>query len=185
MENSNLKNQAIKFQHGSLKLTELTQIVNQFPFEIRFINPNGKLTFITNSLTQNYGKLNQRVSPTLEFTNLPSMFDILENLKHGKKSKIERAIKVDDRYFNLQFIAINDNNNNYLGCLQITTEVTEIINKFKFGGFIESANDQLASKKHSQFHYSNPQLEEYRSKIEKEINDLNTDDDAISGASEL
>ena len=117
---------------------------------------------------------------------MPATFDFLEKLKHGKNSKISRALKVKEEYYNLTFIAIYDENQQYLGCLQISENITEIIKKYRYGGFIESEFQKSTQSDHD-FHYRDQSSETYRQEIEQDLIDINTDDDsdAISGASEL
>lgn len=176
----------INFENGKLTLKELKLIFDKLPFEVRFISATGKLEFISNPLSSDY-KINERIHSSLDFTNLPSTFDILERFRHGKLDKFERALKVNDQYFNLILIAIRDDQQRYLGCLQLTQNITEIISKFKFGGFIESSHPEFNNDHQNHFHYTDQSKENYRQAIENDLIDLNTDEDndAISGASEL
>lgn len=185
MENPFIKNDMLFFKNGNLKLDELVNILQSLPFETLFINSAGRIKLIINPLDPSL-KLNQRISSHLFFKTMPATFDFLEKLKHGKSSKISRALKVKDEYYNLTFIAIYDQNRHYLGCLQISENITEIIKKYRYGGFIETEFQKQKKTEH-QFHYQNQSSETYRQKIEQELIDINTDDesDAISGASEL
>lgn len=185
MKNPFIKNDMLFFKNGNLKLNELVNILQSLPFETLFINSAGRIKLIINPLDPSL-KLNQRISSHLFFKTMPATFDFLEKLKHGKSSKISRALKVKDEYYNLTFIAIYDQNRHYLGCLQISENITEVIKKYRYGGFIETEFQKQKQTKH-QFHYQNQSSETYRQKIEQELIDINTDDesDAISGASEL
>lgn len=175
----------IVFPNGTLDETELLAIFKSLPFELRFIDRTGRLKFITNPIDQNF-KLNEHIDKQLSFTHLPAVFDILEKFRHNKLNSFERALKVENRYFNLKMISLHDEQQNYLGCLQITQEITEFINKFKFGGFIQSDNENFTKNNQNNFHYQSANNEKYRTEIEKDLADLNSDNlDAISGASEL
>lgn len=183
--NISIENNTIYFENGSLKFNELVGIFRSLPFETLFINASGKIKLIINPLDSNL-KLDQRVSEHLFFKTMPSTFDILEKLKHRKNSKISRALKVDDQYYNLTFLSVCDQNKKYLGCLQITENITEIIKKYRYGGFIES-EFQTENHLSDDFHYQDQSSEKYRQEIEQDLIDINSDDesDAISGASEL
>ena len=174
------KNMVI-FPNGKLTFEELTTLFENLPFRIQFINSRGRLQFDS----QNNPKINQRVSVQQEFTNLPHTFDILEKLKHHKSDKIERALKVQKRYLNLTYIALRNKKDQYLGCLRIIADITELIKKYKFGGFI-AAEDKTQKPPANNYHYQNKDTEKYRQAIEKDLKDINTDgeSDAITSASE-
>lgn len=185
MKKTFIKNDTLFFENGNLKISELVSLLKALPFEVLFIDSAGRIKMIIHPLDPGL-KLNQRISSHLFFKTMPATFDFLEKLKHGKNSKISRALKVKDEYYNLTFIAIYDEAQNYLGCLQISENITEIIKKYRYGGFIESEFQKSKQSSHS-FHYQDSSSEEYRQEIEQDLIDINTDDDsdAISGASEL
>lgn len=186
MNNNNHIENEFKMIHGKIDIKKLNFILEGLPIEIRFIDQTGHLKFVINPLSNNY-KIGEKVNSQLDFTNLPSMFDILERFRHNKMDQFERALKVDDQYFNLKLVSIKDNKKHYLGCMQITENITGLIDKYRYGGFIESQNKNLDTSQESSFHYSDKNQEKYRKMVEQDILDLNsdTDSDAISGASEI
>lgn len=185
MENTFVKNDTLFFENGNLKIDELVSLLKSLPFEVLFIDSAGRIKLMIHPLDPDL-KLNQRISSHLFFKTMPATFDFLEKLKHGKNSKISRALKVKNEYYNLTFIAIYNKQRNYLGCLQISENITEIIKKYRYGGFIES-EFQKSKQPDLDFHYDDQSSEKYRHAIEQDLIDINTDDDsdAISGASEL
>ena len=109
MKKTFIKNDPLFFENGNLKISELVNLLKALPFEVLFIDSAGRIKLIIHPLDPDL-KLNQRISSHLFFKTMPATFDFLEKLKHGKNSKISRALKVKEEYYNLTFIAIYDEN---------------------------------------------------------------------------
>lgn len=186
MKNTLNKKTHLYFKNGDLTVEELIHILDVLPFEILFINSIGKIKLIINSMDKKL-KVNQRISSHIFFKNLPPTFKFLEKLKHGKNTVISRALKIDQTYYNVSFIAVYNKEKKYIGCLQITENITEIIQKYRYGGFIESEINKEMDTKPEDSPCNQTPTEIYRRKIEDEISEINEDDDydSISGASEL
>lgn len=185
MNNQLDKNTRLYFKNGSLTFEELTSFLNTLPFEVLFIDITGKIKLIIHPLDKDL-QINQRISSHTFFKNLPPTFEFLEKLKHGKNTIISRALKINQMYYNVSFIAVYNSSHKYIGCLQISENITEVIQKYRYGGFIESEM-QTKQDNPQNFHYQKNSDEKYRQQIENEIIEINNDDDydSISGASEL
>lgn len=186
MKNNFDKNTRLYFENGNLTFNELIHVLNTFPFEVLFIDLTGKIKLIINPIDKKL-RLNQRISSHIFFRNLPPTFEFLEKLKHGKNKIISRALKINQTYYNISFIAVFNKEKKYIGCLQISENITEIIQKYRYGGFIESEINEKTKAKQQNSNYDQTSTEKYRRKIENEIIEINNDDDydSISGASEL
>ncbi|MBE0460690.1 MAG: DUF438 domain-containing protein [Candidatus Aminicenantes bacterium] len=51
---------------------------------------------------------------------------ILEDFKNGRRDVAEFWINLNDRLIYIRYFAVHDKNGDYLGCLEVTQDITDI-----------------------------------------------------------
>ncbi len=88
---------------------------------VRLFNKNGDRVF-----PRPASVIGRKVQDCHPEKSLHKVEQILEEMKEGKREEAEFWIDIDDRKIHIRYFAVRDENKEYLGCLEVTQDITEI-----------------------------------------------------------
>ncbi len=105
-------------------------ILNTLPFELTIIDNEDRILYFNREGKRLFprpqsiiGKIVQECHPqkTLHLVN-----QVLDDLKAGRRESISFWIDLHRRKIYIRYFALRDENGHYLGCMEVTQDVTEI-----------------------------------------------------------
>lgn len=118
----------INLAGGSLSLAELNAIFRTIPEEFDFIDDHD----IVRWSSANKHRLFKRTDDDLGKNVLEvhpghsqkRVQQVLDQMHSGKRGELSLIIHYHDRPINIAFYALHDENGNYLGCVEVTQDVS-------------------------------------------------------------
>lgn len=120
----------INFKEGSLNIEQLQAIVNMLPFELTFVDKNNKVAFFGGApmiLKHSKNAIGNDVMTCHTPEIKPKVKAIFTAFKSGQKDEIAMHFtRKDGHTIYIRYFAVRDKGQ-YLGCLEIVQDVTEIL----------------------------------------------------------
>jgi hypothetical protein len=88
---------------------------------VRLFNKNGDRVF-----PRPASVIGRKVQDCHPEKSLHKVEQILEEMKEGKREEAEFWINMKKRKIHIRYFAVRDENKDYLGCLEITQDITDI-----------------------------------------------------------
>ena len=123
-------NEKIEFDTGIMTETELGLILDALPVDITFVGKDDEVKY--------FNKLKNRIfkrSPSVIGLNvknchpkksLDKVQEILDAFKNKDREVAEFWINLDNRLIYIRYFPIYDNQDGYLGCLEVSQDITDI-----------------------------------------------------------
>lgn len=122
----------IHFETGILSKEEIGAIFNSLPVDITFVDAQEKVKYFSQSkeriFTRTKAIIGRKVQQCHPQKSVHMVNQILEDFKKGNKDKAEFWINLNDRLIYIRYFAVRNENGNYLGCLEVTQDITDIKN---------------------------------------------------------
>lgn len=120
----------IDFEYGSLLSGEVEAILNTLPVEITFIDSEDRVRYLNQPKERLFirtkavlGRAVQQCHPQ---KSIHRVNQILDDFKSGKRDVAEFWINFRDRFVHIRFFPVRDQDGNYLGCIEIVQDITDI-----------------------------------------------------------
>ncbi|MEM3400200.1 MAG: PAS domain-containing protein [Candidatus Micrarchaeia archaeon] len=126
-------NAEIKFEAGKLSHEEIQAILEAVPIDISFVDSNNVVKYF-NKLSKSRifvrpkEAIGRRVQQCHPQKSLHAVNQIIEDFRNGKRDVAEFWINVKGRFVHIRYFAIRNASGKYLGCLEVTQDITEIKN---------------------------------------------------------
>lgn len=88
---------------------------------VRYFNKNGARIF-----PRSPAVLGRKVQDCHPKKSLHKVNQIIEDFKHNRRDSAEFWIDLDNRKIYIRYFAVRSRNGKYLGCLEVTEDITEI-----------------------------------------------------------
>ena len=123
-------NEKIEFDTGIMTETELGLILDALPVDITFVGKDDEVKY--------FNKLKNRIfkrSPSVIGLNvknchpkksLDKVQEILDAFKNKDREVAEFWINLDNRLIYIRYFPIYDHQDEYLGCLEVSQDITDI-----------------------------------------------------------
>ena len=123
-------NEKIEFDTGIMTETELGLILDALPVDITFVGKDDEVKY--------FNKLKNRIfkrSPSVIGLNvknchpkksLDKVQEILDAFKNKDRELAEFWINLDNRLIYIRYFPIYDHQDGYLGCLEVSQDITDI-----------------------------------------------------------
>ncbi len=120
----------VKFDTGSLNAEELEAILNSIPIDVSFVDKDDVVRYFNKP----EGRIFPRTKAVLGLNvrnchpkkSLAKVERILRDFKGGKKDSAEFWINMKGRMIHIRYFAVRGERGGYLGCLEVTQDITEI-----------------------------------------------------------
>lgn len=133
LEFPSLDNVKVKFESGTLDLKELTALFKVLPVDLTFVDNTDHVRWFSNSPNRVFPRAKSVIGRAVVNCHPPKSVDkvekILEDFHSGKADQNEFWLNLHGKAFiYIRYYALRDESGNYLGCLEVTQDVTHIRN---------------------------------------------------------
>ncbi len=127
---SSIKEGIVKFDNGELSLNEIKVILDALPIEFTFVDKDDRVKYFNRGNKRTFVRTSAVIGRSVQNCHPPKSIHIvnkiLEDFKNKKRNVAEFWINMSGRLIYIRYFAIRDNEESYLGTLEITQDVTEI-----------------------------------------------------------
>ncbi len=117
----------IQLPSGGFTLEELLAILNTLPVDMTFVDRNDKVKYFSQSkeriFQRNRAILNRDVRHCHPPSSTHIVDKIIEDFKAGKESRAPFWINMGDKMIHIEYFALRNENNEYLGTLEVSHDV--------------------------------------------------------------
>ncbi len=115
---------------GELNKEILGVVLNTLPVEITFVDKDDTVRYFNKNgdriFPRSSAVLGRRVQDCHPKKSLHKVNQILDDFKNNRRDSAEFWIDLDNRKIYIRYFAVRDRNGNYLGCLEVTQDITKI-----------------------------------------------------------
>ena len=125
-------NGLIQLPSGKLAVNELINILNTLPVEITFVDENDKVKYFSQGGHQIFKRNRAVLGRDVRLCHPPKSVHIVEQVmndfKTGKQNKAVFWIEMNGMFILIEYYALRDETNKYLGIMEVVQDITEIRN---------------------------------------------------------
>lgn len=122
----------LNLKSGYLKLDQLINLLNHLPVDITFIDENDLVKYFNESKERIFVRTRAVIGRKVQNCHPPKSIHIvnkiLDDFKSGKRDFAEFWLRLGEKYVYIIYIAVRDNNGNYLGTLEVTQDILKFKN---------------------------------------------------------
>lgn len=120
----------IVFETGTLLPKEIEAVLNSIPFDITFVDREDTVRYFNLSreriFTRTKAVTGRKVQQCHPQKSVPIVDRILKDFKIGRRDVAEFWINLNERLIHICYFPVRDEKGNYLGCREVTQDITEI-----------------------------------------------------------
>lgn len=120
----------VKFETGVLSFKELHILFNTLPIDITFIDKDDIVKYFSQGKERIFTRTKSVIGRSVENCHPPASVhvvdEMLDDFKSGKKDKEDFWILMGDMYVYIRYFALRDENNEYIGTIEVTQNVKQI-----------------------------------------------------------
>lgn len=120
----------VPFETGSLTFKELDVLLNNLPIDITFVDKDDVVRYFSQAKDRIFTRTKAAIGRKVQNCHPPSSMHIvekiLEDFKSGRKDKEEFWLQMGDKYVYIRYLALRDENGEYLGTLEVTQNIAPI-----------------------------------------------------------
>ena len=121
---------AMLFPTGHLSLDQLRGLFSALPVDLTFVDDDDRVAFYSEGPHRVFARSKAVIGRKVQHCHPPrsvSTVDrILEDFRAGRQSVAEFWIEFHGRFVHIRYFAVRSPENEYLGCLEVTQDVTSI-----------------------------------------------------------
>lgn len=125
-----LKEEIVEFPTGKLTVSQLEAILNTLPIDITFVDKEDTVKYYSASKERIFVRtpavIGRKVQLCHPQKSLHLVNQILDDFKSGKRDVAEFWINYHNRLVYIRYFAVRNSEGDYLGCLEVTQDITEI-----------------------------------------------------------
>ena len=118
----------IKLPSGILNLKELMWILNSLPFDITFIDKDDTVRYFSDNKDRIFIRTRSVIGRKVQNCHPPQSIEIvkkiLSDFKSHKRNFADFWINYNQKFIFIKFLAVRDENSNYLGTAEITIDIS-------------------------------------------------------------
>ncbi len=120
----------VVLETGHFNLNELQSLLNALPFDITFVDSNDVVRYFSDSKDRIFVRtkaiIGRKVQQCHPEKSVHIVNKILEDFKSKTKDVESFWINLHRRLILIQYFAVRDKENKYLGCIEVTRDITEL-----------------------------------------------------------
>jgi PAS domain S-box-containing protein len=121
---------AVQFETGSLSLAQLNAILDTLPVDVTFIDQDDRVRYFSRSADRIFERTKAIIGRTVQQCHpeksLHVVRRLIDDLKSGRRDAADFWITFKGRLVYIRYFAVRDTGGEYLGCLEVTQDVTDI-----------------------------------------------------------
>lgn len=118
---------------GKIKLRDLNYMLNTHPQDMTFIDKDDKVVYFSQGKHPVFPRTKTIIGRDVRNCHPPRSVPVVDFLintfKEGLQDKEERMVKKGDKILLIRYYAVRDEENNYVGTLEVTEEISEIVKR--------------------------------------------------------
>jgi hypothetical protein len=115
---------------GNIGKEVLDAVLNALPVEISFVDENDTVRYFNKNGDRIFPRppavIGRKVQDCHPKKSLHKVNQILDDFKNNKRSSAEFWIDLKNRKIYIRYFAVRDKNGKYLGCLEVSQDITDI-----------------------------------------------------------
>ena len=115
---------------GNIGKEVLDAVLNALPVEISFVDENDTVRYFNKNGDRIFPRppavIGRKVQDCHPKKSLHKVNQILDDFKNNKRSSAEFWIDLKNRKVYIRYFAVRDKNGKYLGCLEVSQDITDI-----------------------------------------------------------
>ncbi len=120
----------IQYETGKLSKEEMEAVLDTLPVDITFVDKDDTVRYYNKSKERIFVRtkavIGRKVQQCHPQKSIHMVNQILEAFKSGKRDIAEFWINVKGRLVHIRYLAVRDKNGEYLGCLEVAQDITNI-----------------------------------------------------------
>jgi hypothetical protein len=121
---------AMVFPTGHLTFDQLQGLFSALPVDLTFVDAQDRVAFFTESADRVFARGRAIIGRLVQHCHPPRSVSIVEQIlddfRSGRQSVAEFWIAFHGRFVHVRYFAVRDEAGAYLGCLEVTQDVTRI-----------------------------------------------------------
>ena len=123
-------NSKVLFETGEFSVKELETILNTLPVDITFVDKEDRVRYFSQAKERIFPRtkavIGRRVQQCHPQKSLHVVQQILDDFRDNKRNVAEFWINLNGKLVYIRYFAVRDEANSYLGCLEVTQDITDI-----------------------------------------------------------
>jgi PAS domain S-box-containing protein len=120
----------VAFDTGNLAYQELESIFNTLPVDVTFVDKEDTVRYFSVTKERVFPRtkavIGRKVQQCHPQKSLHVVNQILEDFKNGQRDVAEFWINLKDRLILIRYFPVQNKNGDYIGCLEVTQDITDI-----------------------------------------------------------
>lgn len=128
-DESHLGDKRVRLPSGAMTPEELTQVLNTIPFDLTFVDADDIVRYFTQGRERIFSRtraiLGRKVQMCHPAKSTHIVQQILDDFRSGRQSQAPFWIQMKGRFIHIEYFAIRSDEGDYLGCLEVSQDLTE------------------------------------------------------------
>jgi len=120
----------ITLETGSMTKEELEAVLNTLPVDLTFVDTEDTVRYFSQSRERIFPRakavIGRKVQQCHPQESIHKVNQILDDFRSGQRDVAEFWIQLKEQLIYIRYFAIRDKNKKYLGCLEVTQDITDI-----------------------------------------------------------
>jgi len=120
----------VVFETGEFSIKELEAVLNILPVDITFVDKEDRVRYFSQSKERIFPRtkavIGRKVQQCHPQKSLHVVEEILNDFRENKRDRAEFWISLEGRLIYIRYFAVRDKAEKYLGCLEVTQDITDI-----------------------------------------------------------
>ena len=121
----------VVFGSGRLSISILEAMFNHLPIDMTFVDAHDRVQFFSESPDRIFVRSRAVIGRSVQLCHpkksLHVVEKILQDFREGTRDSAEFWIDLKGKKIHIRYFAVRDSNGEYLGCLEISQDITEIL----------------------------------------------------------
>jgi uncharacterized protein len=119
----------VQLPSGSFTPSELAAVLNAIPFDLTFVDKEDRVRFFTQGRERIFARSRAILGRQVQLCHPPKSVHIVEQIladfRSGREERAPFWIEFKGRFVHIEYLALRDKEGNYLGCLEVSQDLTE------------------------------------------------------------
>jgi len=118
------------FEIGSITKDELEALLNTLPVDITFVDKEDTVRYFSQNKERIFPRakaiIGRKVQQCHPQKSVHVVNQILDDFRNGRRDLAEFWIQLEERLILIRYFAVRSKDNEYLGCLEVTQDITDL-----------------------------------------------------------
>jgi DUF438 domain-containing protein len=119
----------IRLPTGTVGVKELEAILNALPVDATFVDADDRVRYFTHGHERVFARSRAILGRKVQYCHPPSSVDTVDRIlgafRAGRRDRAAFWIQLRGRFVHIEYVALRDAAGTYLGCLEVTQDLTE------------------------------------------------------------